>query len=240
MNDENILNDTNGQEMPAGIKIVEEKGLGYTLTVKRENLFKAASALKEAGFDLFLFVSGIDYPDSIKLTYRVYSTKKSSKVAVMLKTEVPKSDPVVDSLVPLWSSANWHERETYDLYGVTFKGHPDLRRIFMPDDWVGHPLRKDYSDNHMLVMDDGKKDKAAAKDKAKVVKDKSAAPKEKTEKPESKASEASNAGTEQASTETAEISTTEPGKTETPKAGNTGGSSAQASEVSTDGSGGNE
>jgi len=240
MSDENILNDTNGQEMPSGVKIIEEKGLGYTLTVEREDLFKAASALKEAGFDLFMFVSGIDYPDSIKLTYRVYSTKKSNKIAVMLKTEVPKSDPVVDSLVPLWSSANWHERETYDLYGVIFRNHPDLRRIFMPDDWVGHPLRKDYSDSHMLVMDDGKKDKEAAKDKAKVAKDKSAALKEKAEKPEPKASEASNAGTEQTSTETTEKSTTEPVKTETPKAENAGSSSAQESEVSMDGSGGNE
>ncbi|NCO65072.1 MAG: hypothetical protein COW32_07605 [Candidatus Aquicultor secundus] len=179
MSDENIMNQGNSEEISAGIKIVEEKGIGYTLTVEREDLFKAASALKEAGFDLFLFVSGIDYPESIKLTYRVYSSKRQNKLAVMLKTEVPKSDPTVDSLVPLWSAANWHERETYDLYGVIFKGHPDLRRIFLPQDWVGYPLRKDYSDDHMTVMDDGKKDKdkAAAKDKPAA-----AAPKESAEK----------------------------------------------------------
>ena len=179
MSDENIMNLGNSEEISAGIKIVEEKGIGYTLTVEREDLFKAASALKEAGFDLFLFVSGIDYPESIKLTYRVYSSKRQNKRAVMLKTEVPKSDPTVDSLVPLWSAANWHERETYDLYGVIFKGHPDLRRIFLPQDWVGYPLRKDYSDDHMTVMDDGKKDKdkAAAKDKPAA-----AAPKESAEK----------------------------------------------------------
>jgi len=179
MSDENIMNQGNSEEISAGIKIVEEKGIGYTLTVEREDLFKAASALKEAGFDLFLFVSGIDYPESIKLTYRVYSSKRQNKLAVMLKTEVPKSDPTVDSLVPLWSAANWHERETYDLYGVIFKGHPDLRRIFLPQDWVGYPLRKDYSDDHMTVMDDGKKDKdkVAAKDKPAA-----AAPKESAEK----------------------------------------------------------
>jgi len=179
MSDENIMNQGNSEEISAGIKIVEEKGIGYTLTVEREDLFKAASALKEAGFDLFLFVSGIDYPESIKLTYRVYSSKRQNKLAVMLKTEVPKSDPTVDSLVPLWSAANWHERETYDLYGVIFKGHPDLRRIFLPQDWVGYPLRKDYSDDHMTVRDDGKKDKdkVAAKDKPAA-----AAPKESAEK----------------------------------------------------------
>ncbi|MHB8840717.1 MAG: NADH-quinone oxidoreductase subunit C [Candidatus Aquicultor sp.] len=187
MSDENIMNQDNSEEISAGVKIVEEKGIGYTLTVERENLLKAASALKEAGFDLFLFVGGIDYPESIKLTYRVYSSKRQNKLAVMIKTEVPKSDPTVDSLVPLWSAANWHERETFDLYGVIFKGHPDLRRIFMPQDWVGYPLRKDYSDDHMTVMDDGKKDKekAAAKDKPAA-----AAPKESAEKVEKKTAEA--------------------------------------------------
>jgi NADH-quinone oxidoreductase subunit C len=150
--------------MPEKGTIVDEKGLGYTLTVDRKDLLKAAIGLKAAGFDLFLFVSGVDYPDRIKLVYRIYSTKRRNKVGVIIKTEVPKSDPVIDSLVPLWSAANWHERETYDLFGVIFKGHPDLRRIFMPQDWIGHPLRKDYSDDHMLVMDDGIKEKPAAKD----------------------------------------------------------------------------
>lgn len=239
MSDENILNEGNSEEISAGIKIVEEKGIGYTLTVKREDLFRAASALKEAGFDLFLFVAGIDYPDSIKLTYRIYSSKRQNQLAVMLKTEVPKSDPVVDSLVPLWSAANWHERETYDLLGVVFKGHPDLRRIFMPDDWVGHPLRKDYKDNHMLVMDDGKKDKAAAKDKANVAADKPAAPKEKAEKAEPKATETSEAKIQEVAMGEAETSAPEPNKLETSNAGSSD-NSEQATEVSTDGSGENE
>jgi len=193
MSDENIVNEVNSEEIAAGVNIVEEPGLGYSLTVKREDVLKAASALKEAGFDLFLFVSGIDYPDSIKLVYRVYSSKKQNKIAVFIKTEVPKSDPTVDSLVPIWPAANWHERETYDLFGVKFNGHPDLRRIFMPDDWVGHPLRKDYSDNRMLVMDDGKKDKAdkaAKKDKP------AAAPKDKPEQKDPETVREASPGTE--------------------------------------------
>jgi NADH/F420H2 dehydrogenase subunit C len=161
MSEENELSGHAEEEVVKKNQIAQEKGLGYVLNVDKQDLFKAASGLKEAGFDLFLFVSGIDYPDSIKLTYRVYSTKTRNKFGVMIKTEVPKSNPVIDSLVPLWSAADWHERETYDLYGVQFTGHPDLRRIFMPEDWVGYPLRKDYSDDHMIVMDDGKKEKAA-------------------------------------------------------------------------------
>lgn len=232
MGDENIMNQGNSEEISTGVKIVEEKGIGYTLTVAREDLFKAASALKQAGFDLFLFVGGIDYPESIKLTYRVYSSKRQNKLAVMIKTEVPKSDPVVDSLVPLWSAANWHERETYDLYGVIFKGHPDLRRIFMPQDWVGHPLRKDYCDDHMTVMDDGKKDKAAAKDKPAA-----AAPKESAEKVEKKAAEApKQEEATQAAVKESTGSVPEPAKLEVPEKS----SNVDANEVSTDGSDKNE
>lgn len=157
MSDENITN-ANGEEnnlgIPSGAKIVQEQGLGYTLTVNKNDLLGAAHGLKEAGFDLLLFVTGIDMPDSIKLTYRLYSSKRKNRIALTLKTEVAKSDPVVDSLVSVWSSANWHERETYDLFGVKFRGHPDLRRMFMPDDWVGHPLRKDYRDDRMTVFED--------------------------------------------------------------------------------------
>ncbi|HCH00155.1 MAG: hypothetical protein A2074_05855 [Candidatus Aquicultor primus] len=151
------------KEMPEQGKIVLEDGLGYALSVERKDLLKAASGLKEAGFDLFQFVAGVDYPDSIKLTYRVFSSKRKNQIAVFLKTEVPKDDPTVDSLVSIWPAADWHERETFDLLGVDFVGHPNMSRIFMPGDWVGYPLRKDYADDRIIVMDDGKKEKPAAK-----------------------------------------------------------------------------
>ncbi len=160
MSNENIVGKNGqGEKDPNELKIVEEKGLGYTLTVAREDILKAAVGLKEAGFDLLTFVAGVDMPDSIKLTYRVYSSKQKNQVAVIIKTEVPKSDPVIDSLTPIWSSANWHERETYDLLGVEFKGHPDPRRMFMPEDWVGYPLRKDYKDDRMVVFEDYRTDR---------------------------------------------------------------------------------
>ena len=163
MSNENIIGENGQEEKGSGeAKVVREKGLGYTLTVAREDLLKAANGLKEAGFDLLTFVAGIDMPDKIKLTYRVYSSKKKNRVAVIIKTEVPKSDPVVDSLTSIWSSANWHERETYDLLGVEFKGHPDLRRMFMPDDWIGHPLRKDYKDDRMVVFEDYRTDRSGS------------------------------------------------------------------------------
>lgn len=231
MSDENMVNTGNSEEISAGVKIVEEPGVGYTVTVTREDLFKAASALKEAGFDLFLFVGGIDYPDTIKLTYRVYSSKRNKKIAIMIKTEVPKSDPVIDSLVPLWPAANWHERETYDLLGIIFKGHPDLSRIFMPQDWKGHPLRKDYTDDRMIVMDDGKKDKAAVKDKP------AAAPKEKDEEPKVDKPEVSKEEVKQEVTDAVDTGVSEPIKEENQDNVN---ASKQVNEVSTDGSDTNE
>jgi NADH-quinone oxidoreductase subunit C len=63
---------------------------------------------------------------------------------LMIKVILPREKPEVDSVVSIWKTADWHEREAFDMYGINFKGHPDLRRILMPADWEGHPLRKDY------------------------------------------------------------------------------------------------
>jgi NADH-quinone oxidoreductase subunit C len=132
--------------------IVEEHGLGAVIEVAKDDLLKTAKSLKKKGFDLFLFVSGIDYPEDIGLMYRMVAAGGKKTESVFIRTKVPKSEPVVASLTSIWPNADWHERETYDLYGVEFKGHPNLKRIFMPEDWMGFPLRKGYSDDHMLVF----------------------------------------------------------------------------------------
>jgi NADH-quinone oxidoreductase subunit C len=77
-----------------------------------------------------------------ELNYHIVSISRKEKVR--LRVKVAGSDPVVDSLVPVWPGANWLEREVFDLFGVHFAGHPDLRRILLPDDWEGYPLRRDY------------------------------------------------------------------------------------------------
>ena len=77
-----------------------------------------------------------------ELNYHLVSIPRKEKVR--LRVWVAGSDPVVDSLVPVWPGANWLEREIFDLFGIRFNGHPDLRRILLPDDWEGHPLRKDF------------------------------------------------------------------------------------------------
>jgi NADH-quinone oxidoreductase subunit C len=77
-----------------------------------------------------------------ELNYHLVSIPNKTKIR--LRTRVSGADPVVDSMVPVWPGAGWMEREIYDLMGIRFNGHPDLRRILLPDDWEGHPLRRDY------------------------------------------------------------------------------------------------
>jgi NADH-quinone oxidoreductase subunit C len=94
-------------------------------------------------FDSLMCQSGVDYGDgTLGSVYHLCSTGLGHKI--VLRVVVPKEKPSVPSVANVWASAGWMERETYDLFGIVFEGHPDLRRILLPDDWVGYPLRKDY------------------------------------------------------------------------------------------------
>lgn len=97
----------------------------------------------ELDFDYLMCLSGVDYAKgTLGVVYNISSMAKKHRI--MVKVEVPKETPDVPSVTAIWPAANWHEREAFDLIGIIFTGHPDLRRILMPDDWEGHPLRKDY------------------------------------------------------------------------------------------------
>ena len=94
-------------------------------------------------FDYLSSLSGVDYDeDNLAVVYNFYSFVHKHKLKI--KVLVPKSEPKVKTVSDVWATANWHEREAYDLFGIKFEDHPDLRRILLPDDWEGHPLRKDY------------------------------------------------------------------------------------------------
>jgi NADH-quinone oxidoreductase subunit C len=86
--------------------------------------------------------SGVDYKDRIEVVYHFFSYQL--RHGAVLKVQLPRENPVVHTLEGVWKSANWMEREIFDLLGVSFEGHSDLRRILMPEDWPGHPLRKDF------------------------------------------------------------------------------------------------
>ncbi len=94
-------------------------------------------------FDQLMCLSGVDYGDGkLGTVYHLYSFEKKHKL--VLKAIVSKENPDTPSVSGVWLTANWHERESFDLIGINYTGHPDLRRILLPDDWEGHPLRKDY------------------------------------------------------------------------------------------------
>jgi NADH-quinone oxidoreductase subunit C len=114
-----------------------------------ETLFPLLKCLKdECGFDMLVELGGIDYlnypnaTDRYAVVYGLANTATGERVFVKAFTNDP--DPELPSVVPLWNGANWMEREVYDMYGVRFAGHPDLRRILLPDEFTSHPLRKDY------------------------------------------------------------------------------------------------
>lgn len=96
----------------------------------------------ELRFGSLMSLSGIDLGEELQVVYHLFSLEHRHKMTV--KVNVPKDDPKVPTVSKVWPTADWHERETFDLMGVVFDGHEDLRRILLPDDWQGHPLRKDY------------------------------------------------------------------------------------------------
>lgn len=118
---------------------------GPTFRVPAENLVDLCRWLRDnPEFDMssLSFVSAIDWPDRFEVVYHLVSLARAHSVT--LKVPIAKDDARVPSVVALWQGADWHEREAYDLFGITFEGHPNLRRILMSADWKGHPLRKDY------------------------------------------------------------------------------------------------
>jgi NADH-quinone oxidoreductase subunit C len=96
----------------------------------------------EIAIDCLSNETGVDYKDRIEVVYHLFSYKH--RHGCVLKVKLTRDNPVVATLEGIWSAANWMEREIFDLLGVTFAGHSDMRRILMPEDWPGHPLRKDF------------------------------------------------------------------------------------------------
>ena len=116
-----------------------------TITVAKESIVAACEAVKAAGYNFFEDATAVDwYPQEprIQLSYHIVSHRLKERVR--LAARLDSTDLAIDSITGVWPSANFYEREVFDLFGVHFGGHPRLTRIMMPEDWQGHPLRKDY------------------------------------------------------------------------------------------------
>ena len=137
------------QTFSVGITGLAEWRGDLAVTVSRDTLRDVAQFLRDdpgMDFDYIVHVSSVDWPDDeerFEVVWEFYSMRKRHRLR--LKTRVPESDCVVDSLTDLWKGADFMEREVFDMMGIRFRNHPDLRRILMPDDYTeGYPLRKDF------------------------------------------------------------------------------------------------
>ena len=128
-------------------RVVIDRG-ELTLHIKPEKLVEVAFILRDSlKFEMCMGVNGVHYPEQtgreLHAVYPLLSMTKNQRIR--LEVSVSDSNPHIPSLVEVWAGNNWHERETFDMFGFIFDGHPGLTRILMPDDWKGHPQRKDYA-----------------------------------------------------------------------------------------------
>jgi NADH-quinone oxidoreductase subunit C len=143
-----------------------------TLTIKADQVVDASRFLKdEAGFEMLLDITAVDYCPRVdgrfQLVYHYYSMKKNQ--IIVLRVSLDGNAPEIHTIEGVYPNANWYEREIWDLMGIRFSGHSDLRRILLPSDWEGHPLRKDYPLGYEEVqytfnIDDINKKKSYPKD----------------------------------------------------------------------------
>lgn len=127
------------------LDVVEYRG-ETTIVVKKEKIVEISTFLRdELGYNFLADLCGVDYLGTsprFMVVYNLYNITLKDRLRI--KVPVEESDAKIDTVSVVWGTANWHERECWDLMGISFNNHPDLRRILMPADWEGHPLRKDY------------------------------------------------------------------------------------------------
>ena len=135
------------RQFPGKVSGFQDEVFDPCLHVERQSIVEVCRYLRndpELRFEVLSDLTALDLPKENKLqvVYHLYSY--SMRHQIVLKVDLPREEPNVSTMEGVWKAANWFEREVFDLFGVIFEGHSDLRRIMLPEDWVGHPLRKDY------------------------------------------------------------------------------------------------
>jgi len=145
MSENAVVAKLKGRFADSVLDVVEFRGEA-TVTVKKEDIVAVCAFMKkELGFNFLCDICGVDYlgqAPRFMVVYNLYNI--SSKERIRVKAPVEEAAAQIDTVSGVWATANWMEREVWDLMGISFNNHPDLRRILMPADWEGHPLRKDY------------------------------------------------------------------------------------------------
>lgn len=133
-----------GAKNAAGNTVVGDASLVVPVDKIRE-ICETLRVMDQFSFDCLSSLTAVDRKDKFEVVYHLFSYKHRHEVA--LKALLPREDQAhLETVESVWACANWYEREVFDLFGIRFDGHSDLRRIMMPDDWIGHPLRKDYKE----------------------------------------------------------------------------------------------
>lgn len=114
-------------------------------SAKTHTLLSELKSDPQTSFDYLFCLTGVDWPQHMEVVYHLKSTTLNHELAIKGKIN-SRENPEIDTVCNLWRTAEFHEREIFDLYGIIFKNHPDLRRLLLTDDWVGYPMRKDYTD----------------------------------------------------------------------------------------------
>lgn len=133
--------------------VFDEAGQWLTISIASDEWLSLANELRvrqECMFDYLFCVTCVDWKTHLTMVYHLSSTENKNIIVVKAKIE-NRNDPQIHSVSSIWRTAEFHEREAYDLFGVKFIDHPDLRRLFLTDDWVGWPLRKDYVDEINMI-----------------------------------------------------------------------------------------
>ena len=116
-----------------------------TLTIAPDQIRAAAATVQAAGYNFFEDMTAVDwYPSAPRFQVSYHILSHAFKERIRLRVLLDEVDPSVESITAVWAGANYYERDVFDLFGIRFEGHPNLRRIMLPDEWKGHPLRKDY------------------------------------------------------------------------------------------------
>ncbi len=150
MNIENNIAKMIKKKFPEAVSEVKTFRDELTVCIEKDSIEKIAMYLRdddELAFDFLSDLCGVDKTrldnsNSFEVVYHLYSLKRNHRVR--LKVQIPASRPTISTVTNVWKTANWHEREAYDMFGIVFEGHPSLERILTPDGFEGHPLRKDY------------------------------------------------------------------------------------------------
>jgi NADH/F420H2 dehydrogenase subunit C len=136
------------------LEFSEEASQFLNITVQPEQLHQLMLKLKtnnDTYFDYLFCLSGVDWEPELGVVYHLESTKHRHIVVVKVKTS-DRENPTLDSVCDIWKTAEFHEREVFDFFGIKFNNHPNLKRLFLTDEWEGFPLRKDYVDEINMVI----------------------------------------------------------------------------------------